>query len=288
MIESFYIRSSTKFNNADDSNMFLLALFGLINASSNAVQNDTNDKGEFVGKLLDQRKWLEVLVDFLLNINENKNYSESDYINSSNYSQQCSDDMLRFLFKIYTNQNIMNYYLVLLIPIAKSIRISEYLQSYMDNKITEMLNNLNNSLLNIFDFLSIGVHIQNVIKYSKNERSDITIKKKIITLIQNLYKFYQFNHNVYVMKTLTECLCVLYETESIYYDDQNLLELCLNNLSLKLSDKVFPFDDMSKESDEHNIAIQCIINLTCLSYKANLVGKEFIVRIYQYLISVRK
>ncbi len=280
MIESFYIRSSSKNNSiVEECNIFLLALFGLINASSNFVlDNNGTYKGDFNENIYIQRKWLETIVDFALNVNENKNARESDY--------KTSTDFLKFLFKIYNNTDLINFFLVSILPISRIIKISEYLNKYIDDKIIEIINNFNNYQINNFDFVSITVFIQNVIKFSKNENSGSKINKNGLVFIQNLFKFYQSNNDIITMKSITECLYVLYENDSIYYDNQNLLESCLNNLSLKLKNKIYPFDDLSRETNEHMIAMMCILNLTCLSYKANLVKKEFIISIYEYLKSV--
>ncbi len=291
MIESFNIRSL--FNNntlIEETNIFLLAFLGLINASSNYVLNKTNaDNDDFSENIYDQRKWLEVLIDFLLNINENKNSTESDYLTTFKYNQQFSVDMLKFLFQIYSNKSIINYFLVSILPIARNIKISEYLDNYICNKLIEIIDNLNNSsiTINSFEIISINIFIKNIIKFSKNEKKHSIINTNAILFIQNLYKFYQSNDNIIIMKTIIECLYVLYENEKNYYDDQGLLESCLNDFNLKLRNKVYPFDEYSKETNEHILAVKCILNLTCLSYKANLINKEFIISIYEYLKSVR-
>ena len=91
------------------------------------------------------------------------------------------------------------------------------------------------------------------------------------------------------MLVLTECLFDLYESNqesTIYYDEEGLLEKFLNELNDRMILKKYPFDDVYKETRTNQIASTCLVNLTCLAYKSNLIKNEFLVKIYDYLQSV--
>ena len=55
----------------------------------------------------DQSKWLEVIVDFILNVNENKISTKNEFVNTFSYGSVFKVDELDFMyveFKIYTSK----------------------------------------------------------------------------------------------------------------------------------------------------------------------------------------
>ncbi len=252
-----------------------------------------------------QRKWLEVLIDFILNITENKNATENEYINSFNYNKFHTIDTLRFLHKAYQNSTIIDYFLAACLPHCLSIQISKFLLQYIDRIQTDLIQaplsvTDSNSCLKIN---AVGVFVQNVILSASSNQDktefDQAENEKINSLIKMLFDKYVQCSSERIseenslllgqyLTSLVECLFCLYDEESVYYDELNLLENLLNNLnaSLKAKSVMFTKESVYEKSDFNKTVTSSLVYLTCLAYKSNLITNERVNSIYEYLKQV--
>lgn len=261
--------------------MYLLVLNSIIQVSTEHIlNNETLKQNENV--CYNQRKWLEVLIDFILNITENKNASEAEYISLFNYNQVHSIETLKFLYKVYQKSSLIAYFLACCLPTCVNIKISNFLIQYIHRVAHEALDKQ--------DLKAFSVYIQNLIKSEKEFKIDLN--EKINSLLARLFENYTRSINDpsvdlnIIQKyfiAFQESLYVLYDEESVYYDDRNVLEKLLNNLNENLSKGSFIFD---KNSSISSTAMGCIINLTCIAYKSNLIKNESLQCLYQVLNKV--
>jgi hypothetical protein len=280
-----------------------MVLIAIVDVSTTHVLN-TMSENEAVCHT--HRKWLEVLIDFILNITENKNATENEYINSFNYNKFHTIDTLRFLYKSYQNSTIIEYFLAACLPNCLNIRISKFLLQYIERIQTESVQapssiDGSNSCLKIN---AVGVFVQNMIlsassskvkiefDYAENERINVLIKTLLDKYVkclnekrseENLLALGQY------LTSLTECLFSLYDEESIYYDELNLLESLLDNLTSNLTAKSFMFIEQSidEKSSFHRTVTSALVYLTCLAYKSNLISNEKLNPIYEFLKQVK-
>ena len=72
----------------------------IVNCTSDWVINNSNNE-EII---FNQRKWLEILVDFILNLREGdkKSLDESEYVKIFNYHQFYSIEIMKFFFEVFT------------------------------------------------------------------------------------------------------------------------------------------------------------------------------------------
>ena len=55
-------------------------------------------------------KWLEVIVDFMLNVNENKVSTKNEFLNTFSYSEAFKANELEFMYDLFDNCKSMNKY----------------------------------------------------------------------------------------------------------------------------------------------------------------------------------
>lgn len=255
--------------------IFIIALNSLVLTSMNHVMSNFASDEDV---LFNQRKWLEVLVDFILNINENKTTTESQYVTMFSYKQSHSVEALKFLFKIYNKSSLLNWFLASVMPCCVKIKISSFLLKYIDRIQSEIWQK---EILYSYDIISLGIYIKNLIYLETEFRIDQNEKinyhfsnmlKKFKSQIDNESTVVECYLNLFV-----QCLAALYHQESIYYDDSNSLMNLIEILNEKKNSVFY---------DLHKNAISALVNLNCLAYKANLIKNEQIFDLYETLNKV--
>lgn len=227
-----------------------------------------------------QRKWLEVLVDFILNINENKTATESEYVTMFSYKQSHSVQALKFLFKIYKKSSLLNWFLASVMPCCVKIKINSFLLKYIDRIQSEIWQK---QTLHSYDIISVSIYIKNLIYLETEFR--IEQNEKINSHFSNMlakFKNQIDNESIVVecyLNLFVKCLSALYHQESIYYDDSNILISLIEILNEKKNSAFY---------DLHKNATSALVNLNCLAYKANLIKNEQIFDIYEALNKVKK
>jgi len=279
--------------NSTQSCLFLLALSSLLNTTSEYVislsptQTSNEAHDEPSPTILNQRKWSECLVDFILNIKENKNANENEYISSFNYNQWLSVDELKFLFKLYktsTDEEILYFLASILHASCVNLKISNYLIKYIHNTI-----NLNFKKL-MGENKDFRVKLEALSKYIKmqikspNSSIDLdqntNINENIHFLLNSLDLTNTQTNSNFHLNALVECLHALHDEESIYYDEEGflekLIEMCFSNI----------VDSNSKTNKNNFDHVKCLVNLVCIGYKANMVNNDKVIRLYEYLNKV--
>ena len=120
--------------NPSSNILFLLALAGLINVTSEYVALSNKNDQEENSQLIEQRKWTESIVDFILNIKENKHTSEAEYLSSFNFNQWLSGGELKFLFQLYktTSSGYTAFFLSSILHTSCiKLKISHFLIKYV-------------------------------------------------------------------------------------------------------------------------------------------------------------
>jgi hypothetical protein len=279
--------------NSTQSSLFLMALSSLLNTTSEYVlslsptQTPNEAHDEPSPTILNQRKWSECLVDFILNIKENKNANENEYISSFNYNQWLSVDELKFLFKLYktsTDEEILYFLASILHASCINLTISNYLIKYIHNTINLNFKNLtgqNKDFHNKLEALSKYIKMQ--IK-SPNSTIDLdqntNINENIHFLLNSLDLTNAQTNSNFHLNVLVECLHVLHDEESIFYDEEGflekLIEMCFSNI----------VDSNNKTNKNNFDHVKCLVNLVCIGYKANMVNNDKVIRLYEYLNKV--
>ena len=119
-------------------------------------------------------------------------------------------------------------------------------------------------------FKSISVYIRTLIR-RQDEKFDVEKNAYINSRLRSIFESFKSSTNqTRYLSSFVECLFSLYDDDSIYYDDINLLSSLIELLDdRKLSDRVEP-----------------LVYLSCIAYKSNLIGNELIHRIYDILNKV--
>ena len=298
------IKSYGKAQASSDKNLFLLALSSIVNVTSEYVLEHQQLKDN-EAILVNQRKWTEVLVDFILNIKENTTATETEYISSFNYNQHYSIDELKFLFQLYQTSTTTILYFLSSILHASCIRlkISSYLIKYVhtthSNLITQLSHSENEPSHDCM-LQAASKYIQMQIKLTNSSSEfDLSQNKNINVFIKCLLdRFFYLTSSLddgtrpqtdklieSYLDALVECLNCLYDEESAYYDEENILETLLDSL-----DKVYLIGSNSNSSrfDLSKVAnvVKSMVNLTCVAYKSNIINNDKIVRLYEYLNKV--
>lgn len=81
-------------------NTYLLILQTIVEVTSDEIVASGDESTKF-----EHRKWVEVIVDLMLNIRESKSaLTEFEYIDQFNYSKNHSIETLKFLLRIYNSK----------------------------------------------------------------------------------------------------------------------------------------------------------------------------------------
>ncbi|RNA08178.1 hypothetical protein BpHYR1_011693, partial [Brachionus plicatilis] len=244
-----------------NADLFTIVLNSLVLSTMDYVMNNFATDEDIT---FNQRKWLEVLVDFILNIKENKTATESEYITMFSYKQSHTVDALKFLFKIYKESTLLNWFMASVLP-----------SCYIDRIELEIFSK---ETLQSNDILSLGVYLKNLIYLENNFRIEQNdkINAHFCSLLEKFKN--QIDHEPLVVECylnlFVQCLSALYHQESIYYDDTNILISLIRILNQKKGSLFY---------DLHKNSTSSMVNLNCLAYKANLIKNEQIFDIYELL-----
>ena len=261
-----YFESSA--NKNDD--VYILILLAIVQITSE--QNQEEESVRF-----NQRKWLEVIIDFILNIRETKtNTGESEYINQFNYTQSHSAETLRFLFRVYNSKRttqdwaFLDYFMCETLSSCMSLSVSSFLIQYIERIVNTLIEKINSKENDRYVFKSISAYIRTLIR-RQDEKFDVEKNAYINSRLQSVFESFKSSTNqTRYLSSFVECLFSLYDDDSIYYDDINLLSSLIELLDdRKLSDRV-----------------ESLVYLSCIAYKSNLIGNELIHRIYDILNKV--
>ena len=267
---------------AHDYNLFVLVLASIIESTSKFMLIHLKKDANIIQ---DQSKWLEMIVDFILNVNENKISTKNEFLNTFSYNSVFKVDELDFMYEIFKKSLSMNkYFLSKIQPMCMEFKIKNYLIQYLERAQLDFFDAESEDKLSLESF---GRYVQNFIKTTKqfnetdNKKVNDLLKKinmKCAVLIDSqshsdLIKDY--------LRILTQCLNCLYDEESVFYDEDSLLESLLNRLANSFQDKTFPFKDELYVPITYNF-----VNLNCIAYKSNLITNENLVKIYQSLSKV--
>jgi len=162
-------------------------------------------------------------------------------------------NFVKIRYEIFKNTSSMNkYFLSKIQPVCIELEIKNYLIQYLER-----------AQLDLYD-------------------SDSDLLKKLHTkCFYLLEKQSRFDLIKEYLRILTECLNCLYDEESVFYDEDSLLESLLNKLSKPFEDKTFPFNN-----DLYFPVTYNFVNLNCIAYKSNLITNEHLIKIYQSLSKV--
>ena len=277
--------------NTTESSLFLIALSSLVNTTSEYVlssqaSNTVLDNDESSPILLNQRKWTECLVDFILNIKENKNANESEYISSFNYNQWLNVDELKFLFKLYktsSDEEILYFLSSILHSSCINLKISNYLIKYIHKTINLNFENLTDQHKDFrIKLEALSKYIQMQIKLpglSINLDQNTSINENMKSLLHSWNSLYPQTNSNFHLNALVECLHYLHDEESIYYDEEAILE----NLIERCYVLVIESNNKSHDDLER---VKCLVNLVCIGYMSNIVNNDKIVKLYEFLNKV--
>ena len=261
-----YFESSTHKN--DD--VYILILLAITQMTSEHSQEEESER-------FNQRKWLEVIIDFILNIRETKtNTGESEYINQFNYTQSHSAETLRFLFRVYNSKRttqdwaFLDYFMCETLSSCMSLSVSSFLIQYIERIVNTLIEKISSKENDRYVFKSISAYIRTLIR-RQDEKFDVEKNAYINSRLRSIFESFKSSTNqTRYLSSFVECLFSLYDDDSIYYDDINLLSSLIELLDdRKLSDRVEP-----------------LVYLSCIAYKSNLIGNELIHRIYGILNKV--
>jgi hypothetical protein len=215
------------------------------------------------------------MIDFQLNIAENKTSTQTDYLNSFSYNQTHSIESLKFFYSLFKGATLVTYFLVS--SLCTNVKISTFLIQYIHKKATEMISN---KMLHRkpFWYAAVSVYIRYLI--GNDREFEIEKNMQINTFIQCLIDNYLDRRQEMAAESgqdlnlVVDCLVSIYDDESIYYDDKSLLE---NLLAL-----LFPL----LTTDFTHSEMRSFICLVCLAYKSNLIENQKIYSIYETIKSV--
>jgi len=264
-----------------------LILASLIESTCQFILINDLKKDETLFK--NHSKWLEVIVDFMLNVNENKVSTKNEFLNTFSYSEAFKANELEFMYDLFDNCKSMNkYFLSKIQPACLKLSIKTYLLQYLERIQLDLFDHESESADNLA-LESFGRYLQNYIK--TKEHFNETDNKHLNDLLQKMHNKYS---NLLLEQTLrpnlikeylrviTECLHCLYAEDSVLYDDILLLEKMLSSLNMPFETKQFPFNnELLFKSFTYNF-----VNLNCIAYKSNLISNENLIKIYQSLLKV--
>jgi hypothetical protein len=277
----------TILNRAD---LFLIYLSGLIDVSTVYVLKNYHNNHE---ALHNQRKWLEVIIDFALNVIENKQASEQEHLSKFANNKVHSNKTLKFLHDTFKGSTLILFFLSSVYSSCATISISSYLLKYIDSLRFSLFDRSNEPNMSCQMIIFFSTNVQYLIKISE---FSLQRNVEINNLVQILFDCYANNLNSVekeirsIVKTknylvsLTACLNYLYNDESVFYDENCILEKFQADLIENLSNKVEPFE--TKNPSIFKTAMECLTSLSAIAFKANLLDNQSASRVYR-LLAVR-
>ena len=305
--------------------MALLAVAAVVDASTDhhhqhhaatsSSQSETGSGGdessvaEATAALLNQRKWLQVLVDFALNIDENRHASQADYVDSFSYHECHSPRALAFLYAVLSSASMVDYFLAGVMSSAARAQISPFLLDYIQNRLVGNHDDDNVSSSSSSSSLSsssagvaaLGLFVRTRIQLKRS--FDSAENARLNRLIRRLYSSYltssaemqQHQQTITqgqrvlancTTRVLVECLDALYDEESCHYDESHVLDEFVEHLCSRLENDDEAKQDEEEEAEEDEgkqIATASLVNLACVAFRANRVGNELLVRVFTLL-----
>ena len=116
-----------------DYNLFVLTIASLISVVSKNVKSmQTTHSADVYERInFNQSKWTEVLIDFLLNIKENKVATKAEFLTTFSYNKIFPVETLKFVYELFRNTTIHFYFLAKIQPSCIQLKISSYLLQYL-------------------------------------------------------------------------------------------------------------------------------------------------------------
>lgn len=216
----------------------------------------------------EQSKWIEALIDYSLNIHENSPTLKPSY-NQTIFT----NDLILFLQKIFKNTKIFELFLAEINSFSLQFNITSYLKDFIRNCQFDLIEKKSYATLNVLTF---AYYINGIIKSAKEFSTELN--KEINNLIKYLYDLFRTclasssKNTIDYFFALTICLCCLYDENSVFYDEQNLLQ---SLLVLQMN-----------SNDNIETEMVCRVCLTCAAYKSNLIDNEVLVNLYKKLTEV--
>ena len=100
-----------------------------------------------------QSKWTEVLIDFLLNIKENKVTTKNEFLTTFSYNKIFQAESLKFLYEIFRETTIHFYFLAQIQRSCITLKISSYLLQYLHTSQLEIFEGYNNGAIDTTPFI---------------------------------------------------------------------------------------------------------------------------------------
>lgn len=92
-----------------------------------------------------QSKWTEVLIDFLLNIKENKVSTRTEFLTTFSYNKVFPVETLKFLFDLFSSGTALHvYFLAKIQPSCIQLKISSYLLNYLHSTQLDLFDSYDN------------------------------------------------------------------------------------------------------------------------------------------------
>lgn len=275
------VRSSKTAQN----DFYLLILHAIIQTSSDYVVKFSVSDEEVV---FNQRKWVEVIVDFILNIRESRlQTNESEYVSQFNYNQSHSTDTLRFLFKLYDSKrkladwSLLDFFMSSVLEACVRLRVSSFLVQFIDKIVAAHIESLSQSSSPPirFAFKTISVYLRAQIRL--DSKFDMAKNTSInVTLASIVDSFRKSNDQLSgkYLGLFAECMFALYDDDSVYYDDRNLLTTLVDHLEQAVLTR----------GEKSETSVSALVYLSSVAYKSSLVGNELVRRVYSLLINDSK
>lgn len=144
-----------------DSNIFVLILGLIVNIASKHVKLVFSKQAADIYQKMhfNQSKWTEVLIDFLLNIKENKVTTRNEFLTTFSYNKIFQVESLKFLYEIFRPTTIQFYFLAQIQRSCITLKISSYLLQYLHSSQLEIFEGYKEGAANTTPFV-LGKIIQ--------------------------------------------------------------------------------------------------------------------------------
>lgn len=176
------------------------------------------------------------------------------------------------------------------------VKISSFLIQYVHKNVNASIESLSFSydltIVDAYLFQSIGVYVRHLIRSSEKFEIEmnVTINKVMRKILDGFEGFLRWKKTISTtteqdgitknyLKLIVQCLFDLYNDESIYYDDEDLLSSFFNQVYGMIVDG---------GEQKPDFLIESLVHLACISYKSNLIANEKVIFVYDILVKVRK
>ena len=255
------IHESQESSNSEIADQLVLSFIGIVNTSS--LHAITQNNNVFVEN---QKLFLEIIVDFLLNIKENSSLRDK-----YNYDDKiCSLNFLGLFSKALKRTKLLDYLIVNISAFCFKLKISNYLTDFIKNCFTKLIKK---PIYDSIDGFIYSTYINNLIKSTKDFDSVLNVEinnhlNNFYGLYLNVSKYDEMVSNNFLIG-ITQTLCCLYNEESAFYDEKDILKTVLRflkNLNSITSDQLV-----------------CRVCLICLAFKSNIIDNYEVESVYENL-----